>query len=282
MVKIACWYDTPRNESALPEYFQKLGIRYVICDARHVSAQEGQRKVSVPVLRKFKRRLTKEGIELAGVTAGWVRAETLGKAGDAATRRLILRNIEALGKADVPLAQVFVMVQAADTPVARRRQWDDLTEYCREVAAVAKKAGVKVGVHGSQARKHLVANLAGYRKLLAAVASAHFGVTLCVGCLKICGSDPARSLLALGKKVFYMHARDVIMHRDGSWTDVNLGEGQIDYPAIRRAMEKVGFSGPFQPEHLGHVSFEEGEEITMARAIGFLRGLLEPQPRGGK
>jgi len=279
MVQISCWYALTRDEASFPEYMQKLGVRHVICDAAAVALPGRGRRISVQRLRRFRRSLERCGLELACVTVGWVRAETLDAAAGRRAREQILRNIEALGKVGVPLAQLFLTVPAEADAAARRGQQAALEAYCREVAKVAGTARVKVGVHGSQNRGHLLTDLGSYKRLLAAVPSRWFGVTLCLGCLAICGSDPVRAVRQLGGRVFFLHARDVVLGPGGSWRDVNLGNGEVDYPAVRRAVERIGFRGPIQPEHLGSVSFEQGEEITIARAVGFLRGLFDPAPR---
>lgn len=280
-MKIAIWYDTPAGEDRVVEYVANLGIRHVICDARHVAAANKEGEISPARLKALVRTLGKADVEIAAITVGWVRAQQLDPVAGKADRRRILKNIRTLGQAGVPVAQLFVMVKTAPDEAGRDEQWRRLIEFGKEAAQAARQAGVRVGVHGSQVRQageHMLTDLPSYQKLFAGVKSPALGATLCLGCLTICGSDAVRSVRELGRRIVFLHARDVILHEDGSWTDVNLGNGQIDYPGLREALREVKFAGPVQPEHLGHVSFEPGESVTMARAVGFLRGLLQPGP----
>lgn len=276
MPQIACWYDVT-DENRLAEYVRKLGIRHVMCDARHVGSGPGGQRISTARVRKLQKALGQNGIQLGGVTVGWVRADTLDAKGGRQDRQRILQNLQALGAAGVGVAQLFVMIKAAPDEATRAAHWKAMIAYLKQVAATAKRAKVRVGLHGSQDRDHLVTDLEAYRRVFREVGSDALGATLCLGCLAIQGSDPVKALRRLGDRLVIVHARDLVLHEDGSWTDVNLGEGQIDYPAVKRTLERLKYDGPIQPEHLGSFSFENREEITMATAIGFLRGLLEPR-----
>jgi sugar phosphate isomerase/epimerase len=55
------------------------------------------------------------------------------------------------------------------------------------------------------------------------------------------GVDPVAFLRRYGDRVVFVHLRD--QHVDGRWSEA-LGEGDMDYDAIGRALRNVGFSGP--------------------------------------
>jgi sugar phosphate isomerase/epimerase len=279
MVKVACWYGSTRDESVVVEYYRKLGVRYAVVDPRHVPGTRPDGPISLAGLRRMKKRLLGEGIEIACCgSLGWVRAETLDPAAGRAARRVILKNVAVLGAAGVGLANLFTMVQPPADPAGCEDQWSGLVAFYRQLADACERAGVRVGTHGSQARGQVLCRLGDYQRLLRAVRSRWLGVTACLGCLAINGDDPAKDLLALGSKVFFVHARDVIVKPDGSWVDTNLGDGQVDYVAVQRALRKTRFNGPISSEHLAFLSFEQAQEINTARAIGFLRGLFQPRP----
>lgn len=276
MSQIALHHSAVRDLESLPEYLQKLGITQTVIGAPDVCTAKDDWRISIPRLRKIEKQLNKQGIAIAATTIGWVRGHTL--FGDDSEQQIarIEANIDAMGKAGLGLAQLFVMIPAEAKKADRKKQWQRAVEIGSRIAKAARKAKVRIGVHGSQDTGHLITGLGGYKKLLEAVDSKWFGVTLCTGCLAIHGSDPANCIRSLSEKLFFLHARDIVFPKKGQWYDVNLGNGELDYPAIKRAIKKAKFTGPIQPEHLGHVSFETNEEITMARAVGFLRGLLEP------
>jgi sugar phosphate isomerase/epimerase len=43
-----------------------------------------------------------------------------------------------------------------------------------------------------------------------------------------------------GKRIVFLHPRD--QHADGRWSEA-LGEGDMAYAAIARALQRIGFSG---------------------------------------
>jgi sugar phosphate isomerase/epimerase len=55
------------------------------------------------------------------------------------------------------------------------------------------------------------------------------------------GVDPVAFLRQHGDRIVFLHLRD--QHADGRWSEA-MGEGDMDYAAIGRALREIGFTGP--------------------------------------
>lgn len=53
------------------------------------------------------------------------------------------------------------------------------------------------------------------------------------------GIDPVDFLRRHGERIVFLHLRD---NQDGRWVE-SLGEGEMDFAAIRQALDEIGFSG---------------------------------------
>jgi sugar phosphate isomerase/epimerase len=69
------------------------------------------------------------------------------------------------------------------------------------------------------------------------------------------GVDPVRFIRAYGDRIVFLHLRD--QNADGKWCEA-MGEGAMDYKAIGKALEQIGFKGDAVIE-LAH---ERGLELT--------------------
>jgi sugar phosphate isomerase/epimerase len=54
------------------------------------------------------------------------------------------------------------------------------------------------------------------------------------------GVDPVWFIRQFARQIVFLHLRD--QHADGQWSEA-LGEGGMDFPAIRAALHDVGFRG---------------------------------------
>ncbi len=61
-----------------------------------------------------------------------------------------------------------------------------------------------------------------------------------VGWLQVAGRDPAQALAALHGRCPLVHAKDVRRKADGTWEDVIVGDGELDWPAIAAAAIEAG------------------------------------------
>ena len=102
------------------------------------------------------------------------------------------------------------------------------------------------------------------------VAHARLGLTLDVGhCLATQEGDPAAILRAHAADLRVLQLDD---HRRGVHEHLAFGEGDVDFPAVARAVEEVGFDGPLEVELSRHSSTATA---TAEASIRFLRGVFQ-------
>ncbi len=83
----------------------------------------------------------------------------------------------------------------------------------------------------------------------------------------------------LAGKIFFVHARNVrgtASHFAETWHD----NGEIDMPAVVRALKAVGFTGTMRPDHAPSMAGETNatpgyEMLGRLYAAGYLRGLMQ-------
>jgi sugar phosphate isomerase/epimerase len=133
----------------------------------------------------------------------------------------------------------------------------------------------ELGRHGSRAGALLAAETGtesgeDLARLLAELPEGTIGVDLNPANLVAGGFSPVEAVEALGPSVLHVHATDAV--RDsatGRGTQVSLGEGTIDYPALLAALDELGYRGYFTVTH--HTADDPAEAV--AEAIRYLRDL---------
>jgi sugar phosphate isomerase/epimerase len=84
------------------------------------------------------------------------------------------------------------------------------------------------------------------------------------------GVDPAQAVLELRDRVYDLHVKDLRDLKDRA-SQVIVGKGAIDVPAIFRALIKIGFTG-----HVG-LEYEIDEDNPlpgMEQSVAYMRGVL--------
>ncbi len=81
--------------------------------------------------------------------------------------------------------------------------------------------------------------------------------------------DPHEGVKTLGPYIVHTHAKDALVHDDGTRQEVPLGEGWVDFPKYVGLLREQGFDGYFAIER------EVGEDPVgdITRAVRFLQSL---------
>jgi L-ribulose-5-phosphate 3-epimerase len=119
-----------------------------------------------------------------------------------------------------------------DLDMSRKAEIDHFVKALRDVAAKAEKLGVVIGLEN-----YLSAD--DNRKIIERVGTPNVKVYYDVGNSTDKGRDVCKEIRSLGKLVCEFHAKD---------GPHMLGQGRIDFRAVRRAMDDVEFSGWMQLE----------------------------------
>ncbi len=85
------------------------------------------------------------------------------------------------------------------------------------------------------------------------------------------GVDPVAMVAALGNRLMDLHMKDVTRKPDGTWTQVEVGRGQVDVVALLRVLAKRKFQG--------HVALEyeindKAPQSGIKESLAYLRGVV--------
>ena len=115
-------------------------------------------------------------------------------------------------------------------------QLDAQAELLRKIIALCKANGVVLNLHN---HTYEVENdLHDLKGTLARIPDVKLGPDL--NWLVRGGVDPVQFIRRYGDGIVFLHLRD--QKTDGTWSEA-MGEGNMDYPAIGKALREVGFSG---------------------------------------
>jgi len=188
------------------------------------------------------------------------------------------------------LADVGRNVTDADgrpaTPTPAAKLWENLEYFLNEVVPVAEDAGIKLALHPDDpplpellGQPRIMISNEALRRVIDMVPSSSNGVCYCVGSLHPAGVDVLAGIRSLAAKIFFFHARNVrgtAAHFTETWHD----NGDIEMPAVIRALKEVGYRGTLRPDHAPSMAGELNETpgyemLGRLFAAGYLRGLIQ-------
>jgi sugar phosphate isomerase/epimerase len=115
-------------------------------------------------------------------------------------------------------------------------QLDAQAELLKKIIAFGEKHGVTLNLHNHT--YEVVDNLHDLKGTLARLPDTRLGPDL--NWLVRGGVDPVAFIRQYGKQIVFLHLRD--QHANGRWSEA-LGEGDMDYAAIARALREINFQG---------------------------------------
>ncbi|MFZ5829693.1 MAG: sugar phosphate isomerase/epimerase family protein [Planctomycetota bacterium] len=116
-------------------------------------------------------------------------------------------------------------------------QLDAQAELLRRIMALCESHGVVLNLHNHT--WEVADDLHEVRGMIARVPEVKLGPDL--NWLVRGGVDPVRFIREFGERIVFVHLRD--QNADGTWSEA-MGEGDMDYVAIGKALHEIGFSGP--------------------------------------
>jgi len=142
-------------------------------------------------------------------------------------------------------------------------QLDAQAELLRRIMKLCSDHGVVLNLHNHT--YEVENNLHDLKGTLARVPEARLGPDL--NWLLRGGVDPARFIEAYADRIVFLHIRD--QNADGTWSEA-VGEGDMDYVAIGKALKAARFSGDAVIELAHERSFKPTrplrESLKMSRA----------------
>ena len=144
--------------------------------------------------------------------------------------KLVIENLAALG------GTTFGISVGTAPAKKTEQQLDDQALLLRRVMAVAKANGIEPNLHNHT--YEVVDNLHDLKGTLARIPDAKLGPDL--NWLVRGGVDPVWFIRKYGRQIVFLHLRN--QYKNGRWSE-SLGEGDMDYPAIAKALREVNFNG---------------------------------------
>lgn len=182
------------------------------------------------------------------------------------------------------LSITTVLPETVDIP--EPELWKNMTELCRAACEICRgeRISLAVEVH----RHAVVQNLERMERLLDCVNHPNLWVDFNPANLHMAGSDPVMTVRRLGSKIKTGSIKDGIYKSnieffDGSFNKPNvriengcfntshivpLGAGEVNYPAVFKAMRRGNI---YVPMHIEHVAWPE----QVVEAADYIRGVWE-------
>ena len=147
----------------------------------------------------------------------------------------------------------------------------------QEVSEAAEKANVQLCTHTSFRPGSLWSTPESLNELFEKVPSKANGLLLCFGCEPDLGRI-AQDVRLWKDRIYAVHARNI--HRTPEKNIMTrLDDGDIDVPAVLKALDAAGYRGPITPEHYPVFPGKGGRETATAWMVGYLRAQIDSLDR---
>jgi len=265
-------------------------------------------------LLKLKRRMQRWGLGIYRFTLPAPQRHMLGKPGGEEELNSLCRTIECLGEASIPIARPRFLYeelpigsthqacfrggytmrgfslalrekQLAENPQSPPITLEDFWKRCKEVyeriVPAAEEAGVKLALHPSDPPlPGAPFDSLGWHHVLDFFPSPCNGLLYCVGTR--CEAGGAQLVLnevnhygRMGK-IFHVHFRNVrgSLATSGGFEEVLLDDGDMNMFQVLLALDKVGYDGALNPDHVPKIVGDTSGRIALAYSVGYIKALL--------
>jgi mannonate dehydratase len=181
-------------------------------------------------------------------------------------------------------AEAGALPQIAPSAVSAEAMWDALAYFLKEVAPVAERNGVRLGMHPDdppvpelRGVPRIMGSADAFRRLLGLHPSPANGITFCQGNFGLMSEDVPALIREFAASIPFAHFRNVRGTAD-NFVETFHDDGQLDMAACMRAYRDIGFDGPLRPDHVptlaGEPNHRPGYEVLgRLFALGYIRGL---------
>ncbi|MEP6596816.1 MAG: mannonate dehydratase [Ginsengibacter sp.] len=169
--------------------------------------------------------------------------------------------------------------------------WANLTYFLKAVIPVAEKVGIRMALHPndpvpqtSHGSDQVMANLAGWKRLITIVDSPSNGITFDCGVTREMGEDPVEvcKYFASRDRINHVHYRNVVSKIPyDKYTEVFIDEGQVNMFAVMQELIKHGYKRGIYPEHPHSLDYDRehaagggGRYAGEVFNVGFARAMM--------
>lgn len=311
MIRVSVWYHG-LDERYL-RLVTQLGAEAV--DFGAGNAFPGVREQGYPDLDgvlAIKRALQAWGLEINRVTLADIPADFMaGETDDDVCIENACRAVAVFGEAGVPIARLRVGGDAMPHRTrmhmavhrggyrarAEYRHWAQPElrspeeveawwgRFCRvfeRLVPAAEDAGVKLAIHPSDTPYAGKAfDSLGFHRVIDAFPSRTVGFLYCIGTRAEAGGSALvlDEINTFGRKgrIFTVHFRNVrgSLATASGFEEVLLDDGDMNMATVLRALQRVGFDGCVNPDHVPTLEGDQGDiSLGLAYSVGYIKALL--------
>lgn len=187
-----------------------------------------------------------------------------GRMCDRAQHRAILDEAELIVPRLAQLGGRTLGISVGAVPQRKTgQQLDDQADLLRQLIALCARHGVVLNLHNHT--YEVADDMHDLKGTLSRIPDVKLGPDL--GWLARAGVDPVSFIRQYGRQIVFLHLRD---QKESRWSEA-MGEGDMDYAAIGRALHEVGFQGDAVVELAHEKSFQPTrplrESLKQSRAV---------------
>ncbi len=245
----ACEWNLGKADPSSLEVAKRIGLDGVQVNMGSVADDMHLRKPEVQ--KAYLDAARRTGLAIGSLALGETNSVPLKS--DPRAARWLADSIDVCKAMGIPLVMPACFGNG-DLDMAKTREIDHLVKVLKDVCPKAEKQGVTIGLESYLSAED---NL----KILDRVGSPALKVYYDVGNSTDKGRDVLKEIPMLGKLICEFH------FKDGGFM---LGQGRIDFRKVRRALDKIEYSGWIQIE----AAAPHGVEKDYAAHYSFLRGIF--------
>jgi L-ribulose-5-phosphate 3-epimerase len=244
----ACEWNLGKADPSSLEVAKEIGLDGIQVDMGSPAAELPLRKPEVQ--KAYLEAARKTGMEIGSVAIGALNSVPLKS--DPRAAQWLLDSLDACKALGLTVVMPACFGNG-DLDMAKTAEIDHLVEVVKVAAAKAEKLGLTIGLENYLSAED---NL----KIIERIGSGAVKVYYDVGNSTDKGRDVTKEIPILGQQICEFHFKD-----DGFM----LGQGRIDFKKVRKAIDKIGYSGWIQIE----AAAPHGLMKDYAAHYKFLRGI---------
>jgi len=139
-----------------------------------------------------------------------------------------------------------ILVLNPERTVDRVRQWAEHVAHWQHLCKLADEADVTIAIEPEP--RLVVGSSRDMIEMMSAVGSPRLKVNLDIGHAQVTDDDLVESIRLLGSSIVHLHLEDIAgrVHKH-----LLFGEGDVDFVAVRQALDEIGYRGPYVADLFG-------------------------------
>ena len=223
----ACEWSLRKSDPSCFELARQIGLDGVQVSMGVLGTRADTRKPEVQ--KAYLDAAKKVGLEVSSLAIGEMNEVPLKR--DPRAAQWLAESVDVCQALGVKVVLIACFANG-DLDMSNRGEIDHLVKALKDVAPEAEKAGVLLGIEDYLSAEDNI-------KILDRVASPAMKVYYDVGNSTDKGRDVTKEIRLLGPRICEFHAKDA---------NFMLGQGRIDFKAVRKAMDDIQYSGWIQIE----------------------------------